>query len=32
LPEEIDTLLIDQGIDEDTRNALSAAGVQVEVV
>jgi DeoR/GlpR family transcriptional regulator of sugar metabolism len=32
LPEEIDTLLIDHGIDEATRIALTAAGVTVEVV
>ena len=32
LPEEINTLLVDQGIDELTQRALSAAGVKVEVV
>jgi DeoR/GlpR family transcriptional regulator of sugar metabolism len=32
LPEEIDTILVDHGMDEKTRSALSAAGVTVEVV
>jgi hypothetical protein len=32
LPEEIDTILVDYGMDEATRAALSATGVGVEVV
>ena len=32
LPEEIDTLLVDQGVDQATRHALNAAGVTVEAV
>lgn len=32
LPEEIDTILVDHGMDEATRSALIAAGVTVEVV
>jgi hypothetical protein len=32
LPEEIDTILVDHGMDEATRSALTAAGITVEVV
>jgi DeoR/GlpR family transcriptional regulator of sugar metabolism len=32
LPEEINTLLVNQGIDETTHHALTTAGVKVEVV